>query len=118
MGETIDWHAIMGPPGRADRQDKLRSCLRSFWAHKEWRSTIKPKACLQAVDIDGLSEAAATLAATGSLSSGALEAAAGQAERLGSVLEQAGRGGQLVLVQEQLQWTPEMVHDAVAQLSG
>ena len=69
------------------------------------------------MDIKGLSKAAATLAATGSLSSGTLEAAAGQAEGLGSVLEQAGRGGQLVLVQEQLQWSPEMVHDAIAQLS-
>ena len=78
---------------------------------------MKPRACLQAVDVEGLSKAAATLAATGSLSSGALEAAAGQAEGLGSVLEQFEQGRQPVIVQEWLQWSPEMVHDAIAQLS-
>ena len=115
--DTIDWDAAMGPLGRADRQGELRSCLQSFWARRWWRFTTKPTPCLQEVDIDGLMAAGATPAATGSLSSGALEAAAGRAECLGSVLEQAGRDGRLVLVQEQLQWSPEMVHDAISQLS-
>ena len=72
---------------------------------------------LQKMDIDGLVRAAATLEATPSLSSSALEAAAGQAEGLGSVLEQVQRGRHPVIVQERLQWTPEMVHDAIAGLS-
>ena len=57
------------------------------------------------------------LAATPSLSSGALEAAAAEAEGVGSVLEQLEQGRRPVFVQERLQWSPEMVHDALAQLS-
>ena len=72
---------------------------------------------LQEVDVEGLAREAGTLAATQALSSGALEAAAAEAEGLGSVLEQVERGRQPVMVQERLQWSPEMVHDALAQLS-
>ena len=69
------------------------------------------------MDVEGLIEAGGALAATPSLSSGALEAAAAQAQELGSVLEQVEGGRLPVVVQERLQWSPEMVHDAIAQLS-
>ena len=67
--------------------------------------------------MEELTRAGGTPAGTPSLSSGALEAAAAEAEGVGSVLAQVEQGRQPVMVQERLQWTPEMVHDAIAQLS-
>ena len=113
-GRTHRLRCRHGATWRGRQTGRLRSCLRCCWARMLRRFTTKPTPCLQEVDIDGLMAAGATPAATGSLSSGALEAAAGRAEGLGSVLEQAGRGGQLVLVQEQLQWSPKMVWDGPA----